>query len=114
VKVVVSAILERYGLFYVQRRTPENSFPGTGSSVKFKTLRQARTYKERVEAAVRSLWSRGLYPSPTAVNRAIGRTPSSNLGGQGPKFRRDEMCRIGIPFQRKNTLLAWLRLGVVS
>lgn len=58
-------------------------------------------YETRVRAAVRSLWSKGLYPSPTKINIVLGRKRSSHLGSDGPRIRREEMARLGIPLQRR-------------
>jgi hypothetical protein len=58
------------------------------------------TYEDRVKGAVRALWAAGRYPSPTRINEFVGRAPRGSLGGQGPRFRREEMARLGIPLQR--------------
>lgn len=59
------------------------------------------TAKLRFKRAVRRLWSRGIYPGPTALNRELHGHSSNNLGGCQPRWRRDVMRELGIPLQRK-------------
>ena len=57
--------------------------------------------EKRFKRAVRSLWSRGYYPSPTRLNVLLHDRASDNLGGCQPRWRREVMAELEIPLQRR-------------
>lgn len=61
------------------------------------------SYEARIKRAVRWLWSRGIYPGPTAVSlRLHGHTrPSRSLNGKETKIRNELLLELGISRQRK-------------
>lgn len=66
------------------------------------------TIQQRVERAVRFLWSRGIYPGPAAVClRLRGNTrPSRTLNGAETKVRNRLLLELGIGRQRRDERFA--------
>ncbi len=59
------------------------------------------TAEKKFKRAVRSLWAKGLYPSPRLLNEKVHGRRSSNLGGKEPQWRREVFRDLGIPLQRR-------------
>lgn len=63
--------------------------------------------EDRVERAVRWLWSRGLYPGPSAVSLRLHGRATRTINGVETKVRNRLMQELGIPRQRKWTNPPW-------
>jgi len=64
------------------------------------------TYEQRVERAVRWLWSRGIYPGPAAVSMRLRGYAQRSINGKETKVRNRLMRELGIQRQRKDTRFA--------
>lgn len=64
--------------------------------------RKRGTIERRVERAVRWLWSRGIYPSPTAVSLRLHGHPARNINGKESSARIVVMDELNIEPQRRN------------
>jgi len=58
-------------------------------------------YRARVERAVRWLWSRGIYPGPSAVSLRLHGYATRTLNGRETWVRNEMMVKLGIRRQRK-------------
>lgn len=59
--------------------------------------------EERFKNCVKSLWDRGIYPGPTAINIELRESQSNHLNGRETKWRREVMKELGIPLLRPNS-----------
>ena len=63
------------------------------------------TVAERMfKAVIRSLYSQGIYPSPTTLNLSIHGKKSSNLNGRETRWRREVMKELNIPLKRPRAI----------
>lgn len=56
--------------------------------------------EERTKRATRWLWSKGIYPSPSAVNMRMRGFTRDCLNGVETKVRNEVAKELGIPYQR--------------
>jgi len=65
------------------------------------------TVAQRAGRATRWLWSRGIYPSPSAVNMRMRGQPRDCLNGIETTARNEVVDQLGITRQRNDKRFQW-------
>ena len=80
--------------------------PGTHSDVRVEIPRDVAggTRQQRIQRAVRWLWSRGIYPGPAAMGLRLYGHRVRDLGGLETKVRNETLLLLGISRQRRDAL----------